>query len=129
MTIRLDEQVALPEAEAGPVWAAVDIRPTVLGRCANLLYKTPLLALIVNDTGWFHLLPAEARAGFLLSPLVRNAGDFEALAYGKRATPVRIFGLGLERPEEKHWSRAVYEKEVKVTLWRLEFASCPLPAP
>ena len=54
----------------------------------SALYKLPSLYLVVTyadgSTEQSRFIPGEARAGFLLSPTVRNAVDFVALLSTRR---------------------------------------------
>ncbi|WP_427915037.1 hypothetical protein ACPWT1_09015 [Ramlibacter sp. MMS24-I3-19] len=87
---------------AGPLWAEIDVSPTVLGRLAGLVFKLPPLTLVVRyadgSRKTFRFVPSMARAGFLLSPTVSSARDLVALqsaqskALSGAATPVS-FGL------------------------------------
>ncbi len=80
---------ACRSAGGGPVWATVDVRPNLAGRLLSALFRPPLLtagrALDDGAERRFRLVPALAAAGFLLSPLVDNASDYEALAAGRPA--------------------------------------------
>ena len=116
------EAVALgafaPVAGTGPLWATVDIRPNPAGRVLAALFRPPLLTLAVRlaDGGErrFRLVPAQAASGFLLSPLVDNASDFEALAAGEAAgAGRRVTGLAVEGSRAGRW---FYAPEVRVTL-------------
>jgi hypothetical protein len=65
------------------VWAEIELRPRWTGRLRALLFRSPRLALEVEDragrTQRYRLLPGVARAGFLLSPRLREAGDLARL--------------------------------------------------
>lgn len=79
---RLGQDVAVPGAQ-GPVWATLDIKPTLLGKLHGALYKSPQLVLRVRyDSGeeaTFRLIAGMASTGFLLSPTVTDATGFVAL--------------------------------------------------
>jgi hypothetical protein len=83
----LGEQVLLPKPNA-PIWAKIDVGPTLIGRVVSALYKLPPLYLVVKfvdgSTEQSRFIPGEARAGFLLSPTVRNAMDFTTLLSARR---------------------------------------------
>ena len=85
-----------------PVWASIDIRPTLAGKLATVLYKSPRLTLKVRyedgGTAEYRLVASMAKSGFLLSPTVASADDYVALAsshggdlLGKR----RVVALGV----------------------------------
>jgi hypothetical protein len=81
------EQVPIPTTNA-PIWARIDVTPTVMGRLISALYKLPPLYLVVKYANGsienFRFIPGEARSGFLLSPTVRNSVDFLALQSTRR---------------------------------------------
>lgn len=79
------EAVAVPH-KGLPIFIEVDIKPSLVGRLMKLLYKTEQLKINVQLTNGeeksFRFIPAMAKSGFVISPLVENAFDF-ALLYGK----------------------------------------------
>jgi len=78
-----DEAIAVPSMMGGPVWVRIDIRRSLWGNIVAMLYRpSPVWLTVVARGGMYsgRLLPAEARAGFLLSPLVDNGQSFFALA-------------------------------------------------
>jgi hypothetical protein len=83
----LGEQVLLPKTGA-PIWAKIDVSPTLIGRVVSALYKLPPLYLVVKyadgSTEQSRFIPGEARAGFLLSPTVRNTVDFATILSDRR---------------------------------------------
>ena len=72
------EVIRLP-AVRRPLWARIDLRPTLLGRLAALFYKPPPVSIAIIHSGReerFRFVRGIGRGGFLISPLVRSAGDF-----------------------------------------------------
>jgi glycosyltransferase involved in cell wall biosynthesis len=70
-------------ASDDPIWVSIDIHPSFLGRLAQTLDKPPMVGIFVHmlngaNTG-YSVVPATARAGFLLSPLIRDRMSFAAL--------------------------------------------------
>jgi hypothetical protein len=126
----LGERVAVPPTDS-PIWAKIDVTPTLMGRVVSALFKIPHLHLIVkcaNDSMQdFQFVPGEAREGFLLSPTVRNAVDFMALQstqrdnyfnYFNKCRPVwaSITDVHLIRGLEPLW-KSTYS----ISLTKLEF--------
>jgi hypothetical protein len=76
------EVPSLPDGSA--VWAEIDVRPTLAGRLLDTLYKPPVLILEatvsseIDGPQVFHsrFVPGMGRAGFVLSPMLRSAGEF-----------------------------------------------------
>jgi hypothetical protein len=78
-----DEAVAVPSTAGGPIWVRIDIRRSLWGNMIAMLYRpSPVWLTVVARGGEYRgrLVPGEARAGFLLSPLVDNGQSFFALA-------------------------------------------------
>jgi len=85
-----------------PVWARIEIPVSWEYRLRSLLYRPPCVFLVVTtDTGCskkFRLVPSTARTGFLMSPLVENCLEFDALyssnwkrdLSGKRIRTIRL---------------------------------------
>jgi hypothetical protein len=80
---KVGEEIALPSTQ-GPLFAEIEIFPTLLGRLAKILFKLPELTISVtlNDGSRrdFRFVPGMAKAGFLISPLVLNTTDFVFLS-------------------------------------------------
>ncbi len=123
----------VPLGGDGPVWATVDVRPNLAGRVLSALFRPPLLTLAVtlNDGAVrrFRLVPALAAAGFLLSPLVDNASDYEVLAAGRPAGAARrVAGFAVEASAA---GRRFYAPDIAVTLRSLDVSglgAAPPPA-
>lgn len=78
-TVKFGEQVNLPHGIAEPVWCRIQIRPSLAGRAASILYRLPELRLRLHCDGGidreFRLLPGAVRSGFLISPVVGTRED------------------------------------------------------
>jgi len=101
ITARFGEPFAVPDPEGDLLFARFDLRYTVAGRLMRFAYITPPLAATVTIAGEkprrFRILPANARAGFLLSPLVRTGDDFALLTGAGRARLPRVVSVAFER--------------------------------
>lgn len=82
---KLGEEVLLPETK-DPLFAEIDITPTILGKLLSVVFKPPQLniALKLHDgrTKNFRIISNMARAGFLISPLIENTKEFVFLTAG-----------------------------------------------
>ena len=91
-TARLGEEVPV-DGEAPAVFATVDLRPTLLGRIAGLLFRPALSSLDVTLADGtrrsYRFVSGIGRSGFVLSPLVTDADDFAALAEAAPTPPGR----------------------------------------
>src|SRR5207245_2219109 len=81
---KFDEAITIPSMMEGPIWATIDIRPSFLGNVLAMPYRPPRVSLtVLTRSGRAYggrLVPGEARAGFLLSPVVENRQSFFSLA-------------------------------------------------
>jgi hypothetical protein len=109
---RLGSDIAVDSA--GPVWATINIRPTLLGRIVAAVYKLPQLRIVLKlEDGRsidHRYIPSIGNAGFILSPDLERTGSFLRLAAGlglPRVTSFRIVTSG-----KKLWSP---EFEVRLT--------------
>jgi hypothetical protein len=79
--------VTLPQAD-GPLFAEIDLKPTVLGRLLMALYKPPQLNLKLKLKNGkvknYRIVSNMIATGFILSPLVSNTGEFASLAVGNQ---------------------------------------------
>ena len=89
--------IAIPVLDQ-PVWAKIDIRPTLLGRLISALYKAPLLFIVLKysdrTSGTFRFVAGLGKTGFLLSPTIGSARDFAAL---QSTDPQAILGAKYAR--------------------------------
>ncbi len=78
----LNRAMALP-AGGQPLWARVDVAPTLAGRVLAVIFKPPPLQITMRFAGGvartFRFVSTMGRAGFLLSPLVGQAVELLAL--------------------------------------------------
>jgi hypothetical protein len=81
--IAFDTAFIIPQ---GPVFLTLDIRLNMLGKVIALLFKPPEVSLRLKDESGreaeFRLIPGQAAAGFLVSPVVMSARDMAALWAG-----------------------------------------------
>ena len=118
--VGFDEEVAvgpLPDG-ARAVFATVDVRPTLLGRLAAFLFRSPPLTLSARFADGhervYQFVPGIGSSGFALSPTVNNATEFEALADGAPPPPDRVVtAFSLHAPPRM---RALLQPAVAVTL-------------
>jgi len=78
------ERVPLPRPGQA-LFAQVEIKPTLLGRMAGILFKPSQIQITLDlDNGTqkqYRLIAGMAKSGFLISPLIESAGEF-AMLYG-----------------------------------------------
>jgi len=79
----LGEAVPLDRLGDAPLWAEIDVRPTLLGRALAALFRPPPLSIVMRLTNGrtvaFRYVPGMGRAGFVISPLVGSAAQLLTL--------------------------------------------------
>jgi hypothetical protein len=84
---KIDGTVALPESQ-GPLYAEVDLEPTLFGKALIALFKPPMLNIVLNLRNGgkksYRVVSNMMRTGFIVSPLVTNTAGFASLAAGTR---------------------------------------------
>lgn len=92
-THNLGEEVSLPTVTE-PLFAQINISPTLLGRLISLLFKTDELRIsirLTDDARDYRLVANMAKTKFLLSPLIENTSDFLLLSgNGKTDIPFKV---------------------------------------
>ncbi len=111
----------------GPVWATVEIRPTLWGKVVSTFYKPKLLVLVVSlndgERLYFNLVPGMARAGFLLSPLISQTDSFASLASdggGHELAGLQVTSATI-LPATQTGSLPDYQSPVRWRLYHLDF--------
>jgi hypothetical protein len=81
----LGKEVALPESN-DPLFANIDIQPTLLGRALSALYKLPELHMTMQLRDGrvrnYRVISTMMKTDFLITPLVKNTEEFLLLAAG-----------------------------------------------
>ena len=81
--------MAVPPSD-DPRFLTLDIHTTLVGRLFEMVYKPPLQIVVAYRDGsqeTYRPIPAQAREGFVISPLVRSAGEALLLWTGSREAP------------------------------------------
>ena len=102
-------EISLNQGLARPLWLQLHLQPTWLGRLRSLVYKPALVRLSITDEDgreWIHRLPlSQARTGFIVSPLVRDAVDYLKLVHLQDARPVRSFRIMIDPKHRKYFEK------------------------
>lgn len=81
----MGEEVVLPVTKT-PIFAELDLKPTLFGRLLSVAFKPPELRLtlkLINGTSTdYRVLSNMMQSSFLISPLVRDTKQFVLLAAG-----------------------------------------------
>jgi hypothetical protein len=130
-TPRLGEDVHL-ERFTGLIYAEIIIKPTLLGRIANILYKSTVLRITVKLSNGVtqkrRFIPGEAETGFLLSPYVACTNDFKKL----EKSPEILGSLprvNSFRIEERPFSLGMWANVYSIKLFHLADQSAHVVSP
>jgi hypothetical protein len=125
---KFDEPIRIPSMSDGAIWVQIDVRRSFWGNVVAMLYRPPRISLsLVTRTGRTsggRLLPAEARAGFLLSPVVENRQSFVALAstnWQHELADLEVASVRLTADGGKESASRYQKSPVRVRFYRLDF--------
>lgn len=113
---QLGEEVFLPPNK-GYLFAKISLKPTLWGKIAAVFYKpSPLMISMILQNGTeknYRFIASMARSGFLISPLVENTRDFNALFNNPDFPEHRVKSIRITRlKNSKHWEN-IYQLQVK----------------
>jgi hypothetical protein len=99
-------------AEAGKLlWARVEIRRSLLGRLHDFLYKASFVQIrLLDDKGresYFRLPLPQARAGFMLSPVIDDDASYMRFASGQDQRSVRELSIIVAESDRKFFNPSV----------------------
>lgn len=128
LTGKIDQWIDNP-APLELTWATIDLRPKQADRVTQMFYKPATVFIEVKTTRGstirFRLLPAVARGGFLLSPMVTDSMSFGFLASENRNELLREQLVAQFRITTVTWADLPggYEPDFGVTFSRLALPS------
>jgi len=127
VTARFGHRIRVPQIDGDLLWCRVNISPTLTGRIAGLVYKRPHVVMhVTTDAGTrrYRLVPGMARAGFLLSPVVRTTEDFAALwDDGPAETHTRSVRRIRFTTTHPRFRDRLFDEGIEIRFERLEFPS------
>lgn len=102
---RFDEWVSLTERQNIFLWVEIDIKPTILARVKNFLYKPDRVRLDIlledGSTQVFFVSLSALRSGFLVNPVIKTKNSLLWLAKDKSEapwSPAKAFRIALDSP-------------------------------
>jgi hypothetical protein len=126
-TLHFGETLPVPPASRGPIWAQMEINPTLFGRIISTLYKPPAVSLkfALRDGLKLqrHLVPGMTRSGFVLSPLIARTVPFAMLAstrWQRDLADVEVVSLSVGAKDGSPLA-AYYHDPIRVRLFSLDF--------
>jgi hypothetical protein len=123
-THAMDQAIAVPKT--GAVLAEIDVRRTLLGRLASIVFKSPELAIELTLASGaqrrYRFVAGMAGAPFLFSPLVDNTREFALVAAGNPAflsdNAIVSFRITTSSLGARFWSDQVRVRFTPVALRR-----------
>jgi hypothetical protein len=114
----------LPSTDAGPIWAEIDIIKSLTGKIASVLFKPPALWMTTTLKDGrnrpFRIVPAMARGGFLISPLVESTKSFTLLSATNSATAMADFEVAsISLFAVTRSATRYYQSPIRLRLYRL----------
>ena len=111
-TVGFGEAVSVPADGEHPIWAEVDVRPSLLGRIRSFLYKAPIVQMRVTEEGQaapkdYRIIPGMARTGFLLYPHFTSGGSIEDFQRMGRTPRVQSFSIEMPPAQRKYFRRGI----------------------
>ncbi|KTD57004.1 transmembrane protein [Legionella santicrucis] len=96
-----------------PIFARIEIQPTIWGKLATIFFKPNQLQIILNlkngTTKHYRLIASMAKSNFLLSPLIENTIEF-SLLYQKNDNlnekAVKSFMITTTQDDDWFWNHA-----------------------
>ncbi|HZK81692.1 MAG TPA: hypothetical protein VFC46_11505, partial [Humisphaera sp.] len=127
---KFGEKISVPATADGPIWAEIDVKLSPRGKLEELFYRPPGLLIEVQMAGeneTYRLIAPIARAGFLLSPMLKTRGEFVSLAStawredlkSRVVRRIVISPVGFGKIANVD---ACFEPEIKIKFSRLEFS-------
>jgi len=126
--ITLGEQVVVPSTDSGLVWAEINVERTFFGKLIHMVYKSPNLLISIHTKDdidhTYQLVPELGRAGFLLSPMVKDTYSFAQIE--RRNLPINdaVKFFKITSPDSP---KGFWEKTIAIQLFELSIPSKKMP--
>jgi hypothetical protein len=116
----LGEMVVVPAASA-PMFVKIDVKYSLLGRVAELLFKPPNVTLRATygggSTEEYRLIPTIAREGSLLVPTIRSPLEFLQLYGAVAGNSPRPIAFGIEVAGRGTWA---YQSDITISFAEID---------
>ncbi len=105
--ITLNQPVSVEDVAQKPIWAALDVRLSLLGKLRSFFYKPPFFFLTVEDLlgsrTTYRLPLPQARTGFILNPLVEDVVSYMQFAGDKPERRIRRITAQIAPEDAKYF--------------------------
>ena len=123
---QIGDTVAVPAD--GPIYASLDVRPTLIGKLVSVLFKLPMLKIEVDLPGElkqsYRFIPGMAQTPFLVSPRVGSTGDFVLFMEQNRGYLASARVNGFRIVGDDFWSNLLWHQQFVYSFHRID-----VPAP
>lgn len=107
-TMKIDEPWLIEAHADQALWVQIDLRPSLLGRLRNFLYKPPMIYLDVQDssgaTSSYRMPAPMGQAGFILNPLIADLAGYVNFASHRPERKVRQIKLNVAPQDRKYFA-------------------------
>jgi hypothetical protein len=111
--IEASQPIDLRSYQSLDLWLDIDMKPSLIGRMRQILYRAPTVRLASWREPQIGLLdrrrspPSNLAAGFVASPLLVRTESVEALFGGKEETRPGAYSVELGTNDERWWERSI----------------------
>lgn len=113
-TVAAGESIDLKGLRQTNLWLEMDLRPSLLGRLRQLLYKPPIVRLAVQRGSdglpghAFSVPAAMMSAGFLANPVVLNKDDVKHLYDASKILHADAYSIEIPPDDSKYWQPQIH---------------------
>jgi hypothetical protein len=123
VTSETETSIPVPSADAGPIWARIDVQESERDTLVRTLFAARLLFLdVIRRDGLPHryrLVPGLAGAGFLLSPAIDTTAEFIRLQTAQSRTLAAQDIVGLRLQVDQIFGVPAGKRPVRIEFSRL----------
>ncbi len=111
-TLKFGERLVMPSLGDTPIWCELDLRPSLLGRLRDFVYKPPTPMLAVADgssvVNSYRIVPGMARAGFLVYPHFTGNYGIKAFERGGPGPRITAFSVELDPALRRYFQSDIH---------------------
>jgi len=117
-TVPVGQPLLAEDLANRPLWANVDLQPSLLGRLRAFFYKSPIVTLRIQDTKGistdYRMPVSQGRTGFIINPVVEDIVGYMRFAGGPPERRLRALTVAVS-PQD----RDCFAAEATITLSEL----------
>jgi hypothetical protein len=119
-TVYPSEPISLNEFGDADLWVQIDVKPTILGRARQFLYKPPIVRLAMwhksskEGASWFRAPVPMLAAGFVANPMLANNEDALNLYTGSAITRPYACSVEVGADNQSFWQAIIGYRIYKI---------------